>query len=126
MTTRRRRGDGAVGESQRARARRVTKNEQAFRAYNTRREQFEKPLLPDAETTPFVCECAHRDCYAPIELTAPEFEVSHDQPDRYTVKPGHVLPEFEEVVERRDRYWVVRKFPPDAVDPGVTADAQTG
>jgi hypothetical protein len=34
----------------------------------------------------------------------------------FFVKPGHDLPEAETVVEKTDRYWVVRK------DPGGPAD----
>jgi hypothetical protein len=101
----------------------VTKNEQAFRAYNERRERFELEALPEAvaeeELVPFVCECADLDCHAAVALTIPEFEAAHDGPDRYTVKPGHVLPEFEGVSDKHERYWVVEKFtsPHTAVAP---------
>lgn len=112
-------GDEAFLEWQAERARRVKKNEQAFRAYNERREQFETQALPDEavdeELIPFVCECADLDCHATVELTILEFEAAHKDADRFTVRPGHVLPEFEGVPEKHDRYWIVEKFSaPDA------------
>jgi hypothetical protein len=118
--------DDAFLDWQQERARRVEKNEQAFRAHNVRREQFEKEALPDEEVqndpVPFVCECADVDCHQSIELTIADFEAAHSDAEHFTVKPGHVLPEFEEVAEQHDRYWVVRKFSPQDVARRVTTE----
>lgn len=115
--------DDAFLEWQKQRARRVEKNEQAFRAYNERREQFERPTLVAGETAPFVCECADEGCWGTLELTPDEFAEAHDQDDHFSVLPGHVLPEFERVTDRRDHYWVVEKFTPDEVEQRLVTDA---
>ncbi len=108
-------GEEAFLDWQQERARRVVKNERAFRSYNERREEFEKAAVAADELVPFVCECADTDCHASMELTVGEFEAGHAAADLFAVKPGHVFPEFEEVVARRDRYWIARKFDPDQV-----------
>jgi hypothetical protein len=103
-------GEGVYRERQEQRGRQVEKNEQAFRAYNERRLDLERNVLNDGDPAPFVCECGDRGCHQAVNLTIEEFESSHHRPDLFAVRPGHVLPEFEEVVNERDRYWVVRKF----------------
>jgi hypothetical protein len=122
MTEERYQGDDAFLEWQKQRARRVEKNEQAFRGYNERRQDFEKPALLAGEPAPFVCECADEDCWGTLELTVDEFEASHDTEDHYSVLPGHVMPEFERVINRDDHYWVVEKFTPDEVAQRVVTD----
>jgi hypothetical protein len=117
-------GDDAFLEWQKERARRVEKNEQAFRAYNERREHFEKDSLLAGESAPFVCECADTDCWATVELTVDEFEQVHDVDDHYSVLPGHVMPEFETVVEQHERYWIVEKLTPAEVEERFVTDAK--
>jgi hypothetical protein len=117
-------GDDAFLEWQKQRARRVEKNELTFRAYNERREQFEKAALSADESAPFVCECADVGCWGVMELTVGEFERAHERDDHFTVLSGHVMPEFETVVEQHDRYWVVAKFTPDQVEQRLVTDAQ--
>ena len=102
--------EDAYREWQEHRARRVEKNEQAFRAYNERRSEFERDALEPGDAAPFVCECGDRSCHQALNLTVEEFEASHERPDLYAVRPGHVMPEFEEVVEEYDEYWILRKF----------------
>jgi hypothetical protein len=117
-------GDDVFLEWQKERARRVEKNEAAFRAYNERRKEFEKPALSADEPTPFICECADTDCWGALELSAGEFEEAHAVADHFSVLPGHVMPEFETVVDQHDRYWVVEKFTPDEVEQRLVTDAQ--
>ena len=116
-------GDARFLEWQKERARRVEKNEQAFRAYNERRQNFEKGGLLAGESAPFVCECADTDCWASVDLTVDEFESAHDSDDHYSVLPGHVMPEFERVVEKHERHWVVEKFTPQEVEERLVTDA---
>lgn len=118
-------GDDEFLEWQKERARRVEKNEQAFRAYNERREEFEKDGLLAGESAPFVCECADTDCWASVDLTVDEFEKAHDTDDHYSVLPGHVMPEFERVVEKHERHWIVEKFTPQEVEERLVTDAKT-
>jgi hypothetical protein len=51
-----------------------------------------------------------------LNLTVEEFETSHRRPDLYAVRPGHVMPEFEEVVEEHDEYWILRKFTSEEIE----------
>ena len=123
MSEERYQGDEDFLEWQKERARRVVKNEQTFRDYNERREQFEKQASWD-EPVPFVCECADVDCWGVMELTVDEFEDAHKRDDHFSVISGHVMPEFEKVVEQHDRYWVVAKFTPDQVTQRLVTDDQ--
>ena len=109
-------GDDVFLEFQKERARRVEKNEQTFRVHNGRREQFEEGLLGEDELAPFICECADTSCWAAMELTVEEFDAAHASENHYSVLPGHVMPEFERVVKRHGRYWIVAKFTPDEVE----------
>ena len=91
---------------------RLVKNEQAARAYNNRRLQFElDDEIDDDEDVPFLCECGDESCAEAIEMTAAVFMSIHSAPNRFAVLPGHVLGDVEWVVETRDRYWVVEKRP---------------
>jgi hypothetical protein len=92
---------------------RVIKNEQAFEAYNNRRIEFEKQGVdPDRDPVPIVCECGNADCIIALQITPAEYEDIHRHPQRFVVRGGHVIPEAERVVDRRDRFWVVEKLPP--------------
>jgi hypothetical protein len=107
--------EDAYREWQEHRARRVEKNEQAFRSYNERRSEFEREALERGDAAPFICECGDRSCHQALNLTVEEFEASHRGPDLFAVRPGHVMPEFEEVVEEHDEYWILRKFTPEEI-----------
>jgi hypothetical protein len=107
--------DDAYREWQEQRARRVEKNEQSFRAYNERRSEFEREAIAHGDAAPFVCECGDRGCHQAMNLTVEQFEASHRRPDQFAVLPGHIMPEFEEVVEQYDHYWVLRKFSTDEI-----------
>jgi hypothetical protein len=91
------------------RAARVLKNEQAFRDYNDRRVAFELEALDDDECLPLVCECADPACIRAVELSIDEYETAHATTMRFVVCKGHAFTEFENVVERYDRYDVVDK-----------------
>ena len=86
------------------------KNEQAARAYNSRRLAFERgDAIDDNEDMPFLCECGDRACAEAMEMTPDEYVVVHSAPNRFAVLPGHVLGDVEWVVETGDSYWVVEK-----------------
>ena len=57
----------------------------------------------------FLCECGRRDCLEALSLAREDYEGVRAHSDRFIVAPGHDFPEFEEVVERRNGYLVVRK-----------------
>lgn len=108
-------GDEAFRDWQQERARRAAKTQCDLRGYNERRKELERSAVADDEPIPFVCECADADCHAAMELTVEQLEAGHAQSDLFIVKPGHVFPEFEEVVAGFDRYWIVRKLTSDQI-----------
>ncbi len=95
-----------------ARATRLAENESRFRTINERVERDLEQLVDDPdEQLPFVCECAQRTCNATIELSLAEYERVRAQSTLFAVAPGHEIPDVEDVVERYERYFVVRKPP---------------
>ena len=88
---------------------RLLKNEQVFRDYNNRRVAFEQDADAIGELVPFVCECGDPECIEGMEMTVADFTAAHSAPNRFTVKPGHVFPEGERIVESHDRFWLVEK-----------------
>jgi|1186.fasta_scaffold70035_1 hypothetical protein len=111
---------------ERRKAERVRKNEAAFRAHNERRKEFEQGLVASDERIPFACECGDANCYDPIELTIPKFDNAHAEERRYVVKPLHVMPDYERVVEQHDDHWVVEKYPPGEAPAEAAALAAEG
>lgn len=59
----------------------------------------------------WVCECANDACTERVGLTQEEYESVRAHGTQFVIGPSsvHVYPELEDVVERNDRYWVVRK-----------------
>jgi hypothetical protein len=91
---------------------RLVKNEEAARAYNSRRAAIEEAAgAEDEEPLPFLCECGDRDCVATVVLSLDEFVDAHRPSNQFVVRPGHVYPEVERVVADRDDYWLVQKDP---------------
>ena len=90
----------------------MVKNEQAARAYNNRRLQFElDDEIDEADDVPFLCECGDEACAEAMEMTPEDFVSVHSAPNRFAVLPGHSLGDVEWVVETGDSYWVVEKRP---------------
>jgi hypothetical protein len=101
-------------ERDEVRRERLLKNEQVFRDYNNRRVAFEQDADATDELVPFVCECADPECIEGMELSTGDFMAAYSAPNRFTVKPGHVYPEDEQVLDTHDRFWVVEKDDPPA------------
>jgi hypothetical protein len=98
---------------ERRQAERVRKNEAASKAHNERRKAFEQRVAGLHEPIPFVCECGDAGCWDAVPLTIADFDRAHATKMRYVVKPSHVMPDYERVVEMQESYWVVEKFSPD-------------
>lgn len=105
---------------------RVARNESRFRDINEalRRDLDHLPHRP--ELVPFVCECGTSTCSDIIEVTFAEYEQVRASSRRFLVFPDHNLPEYEDVVEEHDPYFVVQKHADtaalvDATDPRVFA-----
>ena len=63
----------------------------------------------------FQCECGNPDgCDGRVEMSLPDYEHVRAQRDRFAVVPGHEDEAIEQVVERKERYYIVDKR--DAVE----------
>ena len=89
---------------------RVGHNQSLFRAVNEQIESTNERFGVVLEQVEFVCECAAEECTERITMTLGQYEEVRRVPIRFIVKPGHVYPEFERVVEEVDGYVVIEKF----------------
>jgi hypothetical protein len=89
---------------------RAARNEALFRRVNERVEEVNKAfesILGDAD---FFCECADVECMEQIRMTLRDYEALRAESTHFAVKPGHVLPESERMIEERAGYVVVEKI----------------
>jgi len=99
-----------VSSNGKRRLARAEKNEQAFKEHNERRARLEEEGgVPDDEPVPFACECDDPGCARPVELPLAEYERAVRPSDRFVVRPDHVDPTVERVVEEHDTFVVVSK-----------------
>ena len=92
-----------------ARADRAASNEALFRRVNERLEEINETFSPLTDTFEFVCECADASCAEQIDLSIREYEDVRREPTRFIVKPHHVLPTDERVLEKHRDYFIVEK-----------------
>lgn len=87
---------------------RLAANEARFREINegTRR-------VSDPEPNSIFCECADRTCVYRVEIDPDRYAAVRSDDHLFIVRPGHEVPDVEDVVERTDGWFVVRK--PDEV-----------
>ncbi len=88
---------------------RIGRNEATFRRINEDIERG-RDAGDDATLVGFICECGMTDCARLIELTPAEYEQIRSDPCCFAIVNGHEIPAVESVLERHDRYAVVRKF----------------
>jgi len=88
---------------------RIARNESLFRSVNERVREVTVTLLTSTDTHTITCECAKIGCTETLEITAEAYEAVRSNPRRFSVLPGHVLPEAEDVVSQADAYVVVEK-----------------
>src|SRR4029079_5994238 len=86
---------------------RLVKNEMTFRDYNNRRVEIEQRAVAvdehrEDEVAPLVWGGRNPHCLAHLMCTGDEYEVAHSTPDRFIVKPEHVYPDVEHVLEHHD------------------------
>jgi hypothetical protein len=94
-------------DPEKQRADRAARNEALFRRVNERLEEINEALHTDEAE--FVCECASIDCGERIELPLREYEAVRKVPTQFVIKPDHLLPHDERVVERHGQYVIVEK-----------------
>src|SRR5215212_8831802 len=103
-------------DSQARSALRVGRNQSLFRSVNEQIESANDRFGVTTEQVEFVCECAAQECTERITLTLAQYEELRRVPTHFIVKPGHVYPEFERVVEEVNGYVVVEKRGEAAVE----------
>ena len=96
----------AVGD----RAHRVGENEALFRSVNEQVHELNQTFLVEGRLR-IVCECGQESCLGQIELLPAEYEAVRADATLFIVKPEHVYPDVEHVLEHHDHYWVVEKHP---------------
>ena len=84
---------------------RVAKNEVLFREVNERIRE----LAPDDGPTEFLCECGDAGCVESVSLSTGQYEEVRRDPARFFIRPGHEVPDIEDVVEEADGFLVVAK-----------------
>jgi hypothetical protein len=90
---------------------RAARNQSLFREVNEKIEAVSR-----GETSTFhvfSCECADTECTERISLTLEEYEHIRGTPTHFLVKPGHVYPDVERLIETDGgsaRYEVVEKI----------------
>ncbi len=89
---------------------RAARNEALFRRVNERVEEVNRAFEPILDDTDFICECADVECMEKIRMTLADYEELRSVSTRFAVKPGHVLPAEELIVEERPDYLVVEKI----------------
>jgi tetrahydromethanopterin S-methyltransferase subunit G len=92
------------------RADRAAQNEAVFRRVNERLEEVNEAFQVATDNAEFVCECARIECAERVQMTLSKYEALRRDPTHFIVKPDHVLPEEERVVERQAQYVVVEKY----------------
>ena len=90
---------------------RVGRNQALFRQVNDKIRELNEDFGAVGARMSLVCECGDRSCGDQIELTPDEYLELRRDPTIFGVRPGHQIPEGEDVVDRRESYWLVRKHP---------------
>jgi hypothetical protein len=99
-----------------ARRARAAKSQSLLREVNERiadlaagqpASMFEEVRL--AKEIHLACECMDEACTQRVTMTVREYEAVRAHSNRFFVKPGHDVPEVEEVVREQASYVVVRK-----------------
>ena len=57
----------------------------------------------------FRCECGNDVCHEPLAMELDVYEQARQDSMLFLVRPGHELPEAEDVIARGDGYEIVRK-----------------
>ena len=86
---------------------RIARNEALFREVNERVQEV-SPNTSNGRID-FLCECGDETCTESISLNQAEYERLRSDPLTFGVKPGHVIPDVENIVEENDRFHTVRK-----------------
>jgi hypothetical protein len=102
---------------------RAAQNEALFRSVNEEIEKLGQVESKSGERLiAFVCECSDGTCALQLQLTLSEYEEVRSESRWFAVAPGHVSERVEHVVRTTDRYLLVEKDTPVAVDIAEDSD----
>jgi hypothetical protein len=87
---------------------RLTHNETTARQINEGVEGSNAPAAA-SDTIRIMCECGQLECLQVLAITIAEYEGVRRDPRTFAVSKDHVMPEIEDIVEKTDRFVVVRK-----------------
>ena len=88
---------------------RIAQNENAFRELNESIEASVHRRRSEEDLGGFVCECGDGECEDIVRLPLADYEEVRDDSRLFFVVPGHEASDAEDVVRRREGYFVVRK-----------------
>jgi hypothetical protein len=87
---------------------RLSRNEVLFREVNERIEELQSGQGVGGYHD-FLCECGDKSCIEQISLTLVEYEGIRSDPTQFVVLPGHEIADIESIVQKGERFSVVRK-----------------
>ena len=93
------------------RKRKIGENEALFRDVNERVKDVSDGFGVVLDDIELVCECGNLDCVERIHLDVRAYEELRADPALFAVRPGHEIPDTEDIVSTGGDYLVVRKKP---------------
>jgi hypothetical protein len=107
------------------RTQRIGENEALYRSVNEKIEALSAAFGAITETMSVVCECGDASCAQQIEVSITEYERIRSDPTLFIIRPGHEVPDVEEVAEEHDAFHVVRKVEGDAANLARETDPRS-
>jgi hypothetical protein len=92
------------------RSARVAENELLFRHVNEQIRTLDARLgASGGDLQDFLCECGDPQCTDRVPLTVEEYERIHTDPITFVIVHGHENPRVETVIDRHERFSIIRK-----------------
>jgi hypothetical protein len=107
------------------RQRKIGENEILYRSVNERIEDLNAAFGTITDSITVVCECGDAVCTEQIELPIAEYERIRADSSLFVIRPGHEIPDVEDVVETQAGFDVVRKHPGGPADLAREGDPRS-
>jgi len=107
------------------RGERIGLNEAVFREVNERINDLAEQFGLEQQPLDLVCECGDPTCVERISMSRDAYEELRGDPTHFAVFPGHEEPDVEDVVDRNERYDVVRKHDGDPAEIAQRTDPRS-
>jgi hypothetical protein len=101
--------NGGSGDPTGAEERNGTRNQALIRELNEQVWAF-AANAPSHDEVLVICECSDVGCTSPVAMSPTDYELIRRSATRFVVKPGHIAPSGERVVEETSDYSVVEKL----------------